>query len=573
MTVITAAVPAWAGDFFAPAPTVSAPRAQYDAGGTGRRMRGWNPPTSGPNRAIKNLQKIRDRSRDASRNDWTGTAGVQRWKTNLVGTGIVPRFKEITNRAKRKRYGKLWNTWCKQSDADCVLNFYGQQALATGSWLESGEVFARLRYRRVNSGMKVPLQVQLIEADMVPMLDADTYPGLPTGNRIRSGIELDRSGQRIAYWVYKEHPADGATGTIDISQLLRIPASQMLHIYEPKRPSQLRGVPDFAPVLARLRNVADFDDAVLERQKLGNLFTAFITKPVPTAADGLDPMTGQPIEYGDSGEPLAPLAPGLIQELLPGEGIEFANPPEAGTTYADYMRQQNIGTAAGQHLPYELMSGDIKEVSDRTLRVIINEFRRYAEQRQWHVLIPMLCQKVLDAWVDQAVLMGEIARGDAEDCKAAEWAPQGWAYIHPVQDAQGKKIEIDSGTRSRSSVIAERGYDPEEVDDERAADKAREDALGLTVVPPAAGAPAKPAKAGKKAGNEDDNIAPNEYPRNQLPFGMQLIQALTENLPALIAAFAPRGPDANQQALDAAELALRQKIAASLGLSHEQVAG
>lgn len=573
---ITATPPTWAGEFFgattaAAAPSAVAPnvydiKMQYDAGGTGRRMRGWNPPASGPNRAIKGLQKIRDRSRDSVRNDWTGKSGIQHWKTNLIGTGIVPRLKRITELKKKQRYTDLWENWCKFSDADGVLNFYGQQTLAVGAWLEAGEVFARLRYRRASSGMQVPLQVQLIEAEFVPLLDADNWPGMPAGNRIRSGIELDNSGRRVAYWVYREHPNDFFTQNIDVSKLVRVPASQMLHIFEPERPGQLRGVPSFAPVLARLRNVADFDDAVLERQKLANLFMAFIKKNLPTNGDGIDPMTGMPIQYNAAGEPLAPLAPGMMQELLPGEEMQFANPPEAGTTYSEYMRQQNVGTAAGQSLPYELMSGDIKEVSDRTLRIIINEFRRYAEQRQWQIVIPMLCQPVREAWVDQAVLVGEIGRADIDDCKMVEWAPQGWQYIHPVQDAQGKQIEVDAGFRSRSSVIAERGDDPEQVDLERSVDKARADKLGLAPVPPAAdpnAPPAKPVPDKKKKTTENDNIAPNEYPRNA---AADLIKLVTDNLPVLISAFVkpPTVESPEDRALAEARLALTNRITAML---------
>lgn len=564
--VITPTAPNWQGEFFGAAPAPAQVKVQYDAGGTGRRMRGWNPPTSGPNRAIGNMQKIRDRSRDTTRNDWAGASGVQHWKTNLIGTGIVPRAKRVTNLAKKKRYADLWENWCKLSDADGVLNFYGQQTLATGAWLEAGEVFARLRYRRANSGMQVPLQVQLIEADFVPLLDSDSWPGMKPGSRIRSGIELNSIGQRVAYWVYREHPADGASTNVDMSKLVRVPAEEMCHIFEPKRPGQLRGVPDFAPVLARLRNIADFDDAVLERQKLANLFTLFIKKIMPTTGDGIDPMTGMPIEYGGQGEPLAALAPGMIQELLPGEDITFANPPEAGTTYADYMRVQHLGTAAGQGLPYEIMTGDIKEVSDRTLRVILNEFRRYAEQRQWQVIIPMFCQKVREAWVDQAVLMGEIDRADIDDCKMVEWAPHGWQYIHPVQDAQGKQIECDAGFRSRSSVISERGDDPEQVDSERAMDKIRADKLGLTPVPPADpnASPAQDPK--KKKQTEQDNIAPNEYPRN---VAVEIIKLAADNLPALIAAFAKPSESPEQHAIEEARLALTQRITDMLGPRHE----
>lgn len=467
---------------------------RYDAGGTGRRMRGWTPPTAGPNRAIQQMQKLRDRSRDAARNDWTGAAGLQHWTTNLIGTGIVPRAKRIKDLTKKKAYSDLWAKWTKQADSDGVLCFYGQQTLGTRAWLESGEVFARLRIMPADS-MDIPLKVQLLEADYVPMLDANTWVGMPVGNLLRSGIEFDPYGQRVAYWAFRSHPSDYLGLTITSAILNRIPADEMIHVFEPKRPGQIRGVPEFAPVLARARNVADFDDAVLERQKLANLFTAFVKQIIPTNWDGTDPMTGKAIQYDKNGTPMAALEPGTTQELLAGEEVVFSNPPEAGTTYSEFMRGQNIGTAAGQGLPYELMSGDIANISDRTLRIVVNEFRRYAEQRQWQIIIPMLCQKVRDRWVDIANIVGLIDDADIDDMKLVEWSPHGWEYIHPVQDVEGKQIAVDAGFVSRSSVIAGQGDDPDEVDDERKADQDRADKLGLT---PSLLMPAIPLPPGEK---------------------------------------------------------------------------
>ena len=452
---------------------------RYDAAGTGRRMRGWTAPSTGPNKAIAGLQNIRNRSRDAARNDWSGESATQKWVSNLVGIGITPRVKRFPAGPRKRRVVDLWDRWVQQSDADGALNFYGQQALVVRAWLDSGEVFARKRVRTCESGMEVPLQVQLIEAEFVPLMDADTWPGMPVGNKIRQGIELDRRGQRVAYWMHREHPGDGA---VDTSKLLRIPAAEVLHVYGVKRPGQLRGVSALAPVLARLRSLADYDDAVLERQKIANLFAAFITRGVGGDGD-TDPLTNLPMDFASDGSALAGLQPGIMQELDYGQDIKFANPPEAGTTYSDYVRTQHLGTAAASGMPYEIFSGDIREVSDRTLRVLINEFRRFAEQRQWHTIIPMFCQPVRQWWTDTAVLAGRVTAAEAPDVALVEWAPHGWAHIHPVQDPQGKKLEVEAGFRSRSSVIGERGDDPDMVDAERAADKAREDALGLSEVP------------------------------------------------------------------------------------------
>lgn len=486
-------------------------KALYDAAGYGRRMKGWTPASSGPNKAIVGLQNVRNRARDASRNDWSGESLTQKWTTNLVGVGITPRFKRVKAKERKADITDLWEDFVAHSDADGVLNYYGQQTLAVRSWIESGEVFIRRRFRRANSGLIIPMQVQLIEAEFVPLMDADNWPGLPKGHTIKSGIELDKSAQRVAYWVHKSHPGDGQV-TIEGDMLVRVPASEMRHMFEPKRPGQLRGVSAMAPVLARLRNINDYDDAVLERQKLSNLFVAFITRTMPglDADFDIDPLTNMPIEW-EAGEPLAGMQPGITQELDPGQDVKFANPPEAGTTYSDYMRTANMGTAAAAGIPYEVFSGDIANVSDRTLRVIIQEFRRFAEQRQWQIIIPMFCQPVVEWFAEAARVAGHITDEEFNDVRRAEHAPHGWSYIHPVQDPQGKALEVTSGFRSRSSVIAERGDDPESVDDERASDKAREDELGLTpvVVAPGAGAGAPDPANDPNADPADD---PNADP-------------------------------------------------------------
>lgn len=477
---------------------------RYDAAGMGRRMRGWVVPSTGPNKAIAGLQNIRNRARDATRNDWSGESATQKWVSNLVGVGITPRLKRIKSMERKRELVALWDEWVQQSDADGVLDFYGQQALMVRAWLESGEVFVRKRIRRLDSDMAVPLQVQIIESDFVPLMDSDAWPGMPAGNKIRQGIELDNRGQRVAYWMHREHPGDGNT---DTSNLLRIPAADVLHIYEVKRPGQLRGVSALAPVLARLRGIADYDDAVLERQKIANLFAGFITRGVSASGD-IDPMTNLPIDWDADGSPLVGLQPGIMQELGYGEDIKFANPPEAGTTYSDYVRTQHLGTASASGLPYEVFSGDIREVSDRTLRVLINEFRRFAEQRQWHTIIPMFCQPVRAWWANVALLAGHIKKKELSDVTMVEWAPHGWAHIHPVQDPQGKQLEVLAGFRSRSSVIGERGEDPDAVDEERAEDEEREERLGIKK-----SMPQPPGSQTEKPEEEDQDDANDSQPQ------------------------------------------------------------
>ena len=64
---------------------------------------------------------------------------------------------------------------------------------------------------------------------------------------------------------------------------VRVPASQVIHLYNPLRPGQLRGVPWLTPSMIPLKILGDYDDAELERKRQAALIAGFITVPAPAA--------------------------------------------------------------------------------------------------------------------------------------------------------------------------------------------------------------------------------------------------------------------------------------------------
>lgn len=458
-------------------PGASPQQPAYNAGGQGRRLRAWRPTNAGPNTvSVTSLSLIRARSRAAHRNDpWAGTA-ADKYVSNLVGTGIVA--KAVNGSAILKAaIKKVWDRWCKYADADGVLDFYGLQALMAGEWEEGGEVFVRLRSRRLSDGLPVPLQLQVIEAEQCP---AEYYTTASNGNPVRAGIEFNAIGQRVAYWMYQFHPGD-VVGTTQGNQLVRIPAEQVIHLYQPLRAGQLRGVPRSAPVLVRMYNLDTFDDAVLERQKIANLFGVFFKTPNPE--EGAGPLSESAHGQDPDGTPLAALEPGTSAELPPGWDVEFATPPDAGSAYPEFLRAQLMAIAAKHGVPYEVLTGDLRNVSDRALKLILNEFRRWLEQHQWLYLIPQALQPIREAFFDAAVLGGVLDLPDyadlREDYVETLWVPQGWPYSHPVQDVDADIKAIAAGLKSRDAVVLANGDDPETVDAQNVEANKRADAAGL----------------------------------------------------------------------------------------------
>jgi capsid protein len=149
------------------------------------------------------------------------------------------------------------------------------------------------------------------------------------------------------------------------------------------------------------------------------------------------------------------------------------------------MRGQLMAAAVAAGVPYEVLTGDMREVNDRTVRVILYEFRRRVEQWQHHVVAFQFCRPVWDMWFRQAIIGGALelpnaaAYEDLEPWMRVEWIAPTWPYLHPTQDVEAEKAMVRSGFKSRTQVAKERGYDVEQLDREIAADNARADRLGL----------------------------------------------------------------------------------------------
>ncbi|MDF9907633.1 UNVERIFIED_ORG: lambda family phage portal protein [Pseudomonas reinekei] len=457
-------------------------KASYEGAAEGRRSASWDAPDAGFNSiAIPALRNLRSRSRAAVRNDPYAFNIIDKRVSNLIGTGITPRPKTQDDEL-RHLLQELWADWTEESDADGLTDFYGQQALIARTVETAGECFIRLRPRSLDEGLVVPLQLQVLAPEFVPH---DKFEMARNGNIIRAGIEFSPDSRRVAYWMYRSHPGDVSSLISGYNQLVRVPASQVMHIFEPVEPGQLRGLPRLSPVLKRLRSLDNYDDAVLFRQEVANLFAGFIKKPSPDDIQTpVDPVTGAPLSLASDGfTPMVALEPGTMQELLPGEEVEFSTPPDAGNNYADFMRQQLMAAAAGAGMPYEILTGDMREVNDRALRVVLTEFRRRLEQLQFGVYVHQLCRPVRAAWMDMAVLSGAVLLPDytqrRREYLRTRWVPQGWAYIHPVQDVQSRTMEVNAGFASRSEMVLRTGYDAETVDEENAADAKRARGKGL----------------------------------------------------------------------------------------------
>ena len=453
------------------------PTPTYDGAGRGRRTLAWQVGNPSAVAALAFAQdSLRAKSRDLVRRNPWAAAGIDAFVANAIGTGIKPQSM-VSNPALRESIHALWRDWCIDADAAGLTDFYGLQTLACRALLEGGECLVRLRWRRSEDRLPVALQLQVLEPEHLPMT---RNHALPSGNVIRAGIEFDSLGRRVAYHLYRSHPGDGALAPMSGSgglDTVRIKADDIIHLFRPLRPGQIRGEPWLARALVKLHELDQYDDAELVRKKTAAMFAGFITHVSPD-----DPLMGEGAPDAQ-GAALAGLEPGTLQLLEPGEDVKFSEPADVGSSYDSFMRQQFRAVAAAMGITYEMLTGDLTQVNYSSIRAGLLEFRRRCEAFQHSVIVHQLCRPIWTAWMDQAVLEGTLTMAGytrrARAYRAVKWVPQGWQWVDPQKEFNSMVTAIRAGLLSRAEAVSAFGYDVEDIDREIASDNARADGLGL----------------------------------------------------------------------------------------------
>ena len=439
----------------------------YEAAGSGRRTSSWKKSTADADGAsLSALVPLRGLSRDLRRNNPWARRGIEAITGNTVGNGIEA--KAVTTDATLAATAmELWKAWGETTacDFDGRLDFKGLQRLVMDALVESGEVLILKEAANRADGLPVPLRIRILEPDFIDTrLDGLTAKGA----RVRQGIELDGQGRRVAYWLFKKHP--GATGlsgsSTFFSESVRIPASDVIHIYRVDRAGQMRGVPWLCTAIARLNDFTDYEDAKLMQAKVQALFSAFVSD-----------MDASAISLGkedDDNDELETIEPGQVQYLKPGQEVTFPNPPTA--TLENFTADQLRAIAAGLGVTYEDLSGDYSQVNFSSARM--GRLAHQINVKRWRreLVIGLLCKGVWN-WV-----MGLAAgMNDWPSVPGSSWTSPPMPMIAPDKEIRALKEGVRSGFMTLNEAIRERGEDPETHLQEIADTNKRLDDLKITL--------------------------------------------------------------------------------------------
>ena len=442
----------------------------YTGGSRSRRgLSDFNPKGGSADADIlPDLPTLRERSRDLIRNTPLATGAIKTKITNVVGTGLklqsnidrdILALDDAQAEALEHNIEKEWDLWwgSHECHAGRALNGNTISRLIYRQVKENGDVLALMPRIKRPGISPYALKVQVIEADRLCNADSkrDTL-------NLSGGVLRDDNGVPQEYHILKVHPGEWYKAGSREWEIIpaygpRTGIRNVIHLFQMDRPGQSRGVPDLAPVVETLKQLARYTDAEIMAAVVSGMFTTFINSEEGDADLGM--MT--PNEGGaTSADEDYKLGYGTIVGLAPGEEITTANPTRPNAVFDEFVMSVMRQVGVALEIPFEILVKHFQS-SYSAARAALLDFWHYVfTERKW--FSENFHQLVFETFMFEAVALGRVsAPGFLSDpllrrayC-GAEWIGPAKGMIDELKevDAAGRRIEL--GISTHSEVTAE----------------------------------------------------------------------------------------------------------------------
>jgi len=433
----------------------------YTAANTGRLFADFITSSRSADSEIRpNLRVIRDRCREATRNHPYAKRYIQIMTTNVVGaTGITMQVRKrnedntldvVGNRLLERAFQAWGRTgFCT---VDGRLSWLQAQRLFMETLARDGEVLIKKVKRPANNPYGFTLQ--FLEADY---LDEEYNKRMPNGNEVRMGVEIDKAGKPVSYFMFEDHPHhDQAYGSKTKRKHIQVPASEIIHCFIQERAGQTRGVPMMANALSRLKMLDGFEEAVLVNARVAASKMGFFVSPEGDGFVGDD--------Y-DNAAPIMDASPGTFTQLPQGMDFKSFDPSQPQDNFADFEKAILRGIASGLGVSYVSLANNLEGVSYSSIRQGTIEDRDHFKMMQ-QFMIDAFIDPVYRAWLEMVITVGRVNLPMTKYDLFADnviYRPRGFAWVDPQKEIQASVIALQNGIVTLQDVHAQYGKDTEDV--------------------------------------------------------------------------------------------------------------
>ena len=436
------------------------PKALYEAADPRKPHPSWRDSRDGDSTVAYAGERLRRFARHLDQNHDISRGALDRLVQFVVGPagiGIEPQPKTRTGEIHRAFADQLleaWQDWAEWPEVTFEHDWIATQRLMARAWLRDGEALAQVidgDRSYLDHGTRVPLSLELLEADIMPLDYHDPAKG------ITSGVERDTWGRPRAYHVYKTHPGalhGAATGTL-LGELKRVPTEQMLHLKLVDRIRQARGVSAFASVIRRLNDIKQYEDDERVAANVAARLTAYIKKSVP---DILQQETDDAPRQFD-------LSPGMIfDDLRPGEDVGLIDTKRPNPNVEEFRKGQLRAAAAGLGISYSSLARDYDGTYSAQRQDLVEQQGAY--ELMSALFVGQFVRPVWQRFVSSAVVAGTVRQPadlNPRSIAAASFRAPAMPWIDPLKEVNANAEAVKNRFASPQQIIRSRGGNPDDV--------------------------------------------------------------------------------------------------------------
>lgn len=423
----------------------------------------------------KDLWVMRSRSRRLARDNDYMIRFLQMVRTNVVGPAgirLQSRVKDASGKPVEEMNRHLegeFREWGMRGvpTMNGSMSWVDLQNLAIETVARDGEFLCRI-YRGKAAGNEWGLALHPIDIDRLNEIKRDAR-GVDRGNEIRMGIEMNEFGRPQHYWIRTTHPGDwGSQPRPGRSEYERVPASDVIHLYIPQRPEQIRGVPWAHTTIRRMEMLGGYEEAELIAARVGASKMGILVSP-----DG-------DVESERKDDFFFDATPGSFDIMPDGYDLKAWDPQHPNASFKDFEKAVLRGIASGLRVSYVSLANDLEGANYSSLRHGLTDERDY-----WRTLQRWMSEsfhtRVWREWTHLAALSGRLDPYGTmvREMDKVEWQPRGWAWIDPKVESEANAKAHELRVKSRTEIAGERGQDIEDVMLEIQAEDERLKELGI----------------------------------------------------------------------------------------------
>lgn len=497
------------------------PRAMFGGGGfegarVNRDLMSWTPALrSADAELLPDLDMLQSRVHDLSRNYALVSGGMQAQLDNVIGAGLKlaakPDYRALGIDAEvaadwARKTEAQYRQWSE--DIDCYCDAARQQpiagllSIAYRSFMTTGEIVGTAEWLDKRHPSKYRTAIQLIN----PARLSNPY-GASDTDSLRAGIERTAYGEAIAYHFRNALQSDSRFGS-DTYTWKRVEKdtpwgrTKVFHIFDPDLAGQTRGKASIVSGIAKAKVLERFQKTALEAAIVNSMYAAVIESDFDyaQAAEALE-GNGQATELANSAlgaQAAFHSATGgvrldgvKIPHLYPGESLKFTSSNHPGPNFGEFEKATLRHLASALGISYEQLARDYSDTNYSGARAGMIEAWKFFTQRRFKIA-GRLMTIWYALWLEEAIDRGDVVlppgSPDFYTAKTAwtrcTWIGPGKGSIDPLKESKSDQIELEMGTLTLEMACAERGYDWEEVLEQRAREQATMTRLGVVLTKP-----------------------------------------------------------------------------------------